>query len=84
MQRMPLSVGVMICVVAVSLAGCSPSKRAPVNADGLRAIVGTSLIGAQGVSYDDQLKIDETVAGLCGAEIWAPSECARHSYGSLP
>ncbi|WP_338009993.1 hypothetical protein [Nitratireductor pacificus] len=46
--------------------------------DGLRAVVGTSLIGARGVTPGDQRKIDETAAGLCGASIWSASECARH------
>ncbi|WP_428832904.1 hypothetical protein [Pseudaminobacter soli (ex Li et al. 2025)] len=47
-------------------------------ADGLRKVVGTSLIGAKGATPADQLKIDETAAGLCGAGVWSASECARH------
>nr|WP_246747076.1 hypothetical protein [Nitratireductor aquibiodomus] len=46
--------------------------------DGLRDVVGTSLIGARGATADDQRKIDETAAGLCGGGIWSPTECARH------
>lgn len=60
------------------LAGCSTSKPAPVTTDGLRAVVGTSLIGARGLTPADQGKIDETVAGLCGGGVWTRSECARH------
>ncbi|WP_412549867.1 hypothetical protein [Sinorhizobium meliloti] len=37
-----------------------------------------SLIGARGATAFDQDKIDETVAGLCGARAWTQSECARH------
>ncbi len=43
----------------------------------VRAVVGTSLIGAQGATPADQDKIDETTAGLCGARAWTQSECAR-------
>lgn len=60
------------------LAACSTSQTVPVTADGLRKVVGTSLIGARGATPGDQLKIDETAAGLCGAGIWTMTECARH------
>ncbi|WP_293721997.1 hypothetical protein [Stappia sp.] len=43
-----------------------------------RAIIGTSLVGARGLTAGDQDKIDDTVAGLCGARVWTRSECARH------
>jgi hypothetical protein len=33
------------------LAGCSTSKPVPVSTDGLRAVAGTSLIGAQGKTH---------------------------------
>lgn len=46
--------------------------------DGLRVVVGTSLIGARGLTPADQGKIDETVAGLCGGAVYMASECARH------
>jgi len=49
-----------------------------VNADGLRAVVGTSLVGARGATPQDQIKIDETAAGLCGAGVWSKTDCARH------
>lgn len=45
---------------------------------GARAIVGTSLIGAKGATPAAQEGIDDTVAGVCGAGVWTPSECARH------
>lgn len=47
-------------------------------ADGLRKVVGTSLIGTRGAAARDQLGIDETVAGLCGAHVFTAGECARH------
>ncbi|MGZ2440727.1 hypothetical protein [Sinorhizobium medicae] len=40
---------------------------------------GTSLIGARRLHPGSmQDKIDETVAGLCGACAWTESECASH------
>lgn len=72
----------LIALSALALAGCSTSqavnaKKTPL-ANSARAIVGTSLIGAKGATASDQNKIDETAAGLCGAGVWRPSECARH------
>jgi hypothetical protein len=49
-----------------------------VTGDSLRRVVGTSLIGAKGATVADQFKINETAAGLCGAGVWTPTECARH------
>lgn len=69
-------------LLAVLLAGCSTSR--PATADkadigkAVRAVAGTSLIGARGASAADQDKIDDTAAGLCGAKAWTGSECARH------
>jgi len=70
--------GVLSIAAALMLAGCSTSRPVPVTSDGLRAVVGTSLIGARGATPGDQGKIDETVAGLCGGGVWTRSECARH------
>lgn len=64
------------------LAGCTTSPPAPVTIDGLRRVVGTSLIGAKGATPADQLRINETAAGLCGAGVWTKSECARHGRES--
>ena len=75
---MRLKTGVLAIAAALSVAGCSTTKRAPVTSDGLRDVVGTSLIGARGATAVDQRSVDETVAGLCGASVWSPSECARH------
>nr|WP_181257399.1 hypothetical protein [Mesorhizobium soli] len=78
MRVMRLRNGAVICVAAMMLVACSTSQPVPVTADGLRKVVGTSLIGAKGATPADQLKIDETAAGLCGAGVWSASECARH------
>ncbi|WP_025030382.1 hypothetical protein [Nitratireductor aquibiodomus] len=75
---MQLKTGVFAIAAALSAAGCSTTKPAPATSDGLRRVVGTSLIGARGATAGDQRRIDETVAGLCGASVWSPSECARH------
>ncbi|WQP15377.1 hypothetical protein U8C43_23685 [Sinorhizobium meliloti] len=73
---------VLIAVCALSAAGCTSTQQVSASKDRLnqaaRAVVGTSLIGAQGATAADQDKIDETVAGLCGARAWTQSECARH------
>jgi len=67
---------------ALSAAGCTSTQQVSASKDRLnqaaRAVVGTSLIGARGATPADQDKIDETVAGLCGARAWTQSECARH------
>ncbi|WP_436123031.1 hypothetical protein [Aminobacter sp. LjRoot7] len=48
----------------------------------MRAVVGTSLVGAQGKTPTDQAGIDETAAGLCAGGVWTKSECARHGKES--
>lgn len=73
-----LRIGAGLIAVALTTAGCSPSRPVPVTVEGLRPVVGTSLIGAKGATRSDQSKIDETVAGLCGGGVWTNSECARH------
>lgn len=75
---MTRSFAVIFIAAATSVAGCSTSPTAPATADGLRRVVGTSLVGARGASAGDQRAIDETAAGLCAAAIWSRSECARH------
>lgn len=77
-----LKVGVPLIASALIVGACSPSTSAPVTVDGLRPVVGTSLIGARGLTPVDQSKIDETVAGLCGGKVWTKSECARHGSAS--
>nr|WP_246259337.1 hypothetical protein [Chelativorans oligotrophicus] len=82
MQATLLKTGAASIAAALMLAGCSTSKPVPVTVEGLRQVVGTSLIGAQGRTPEDQQKIDETAAGLCGASVWTPSECAKHGRES--
>lgn len=84
MLATPLKTGALSIAAALMLVGCSTSKPAPVTSDGLRAVVGTSLIGARGATSADQGKIDETVAGLCGGGVWTRSECARHGREARP
>lgn len=82
MQAMRLRNGALSFAAALLLAGCSTSKPVPVSTDGLRVVVGTSLIGAQGKTPADQASIDETAAGLCAGGVWTKSECARHGKES--
>lgn len=71
---------------AWSVAGCSQSAQVAASSDrlndGARAIVGTALIGARGSTAEDQDKIDDTVAGLCGARTWTQGECLRHEQAT--
>lgn len=68
--------------LCIERAGCTSTQQVSASKDRLnqaaRAVVGTALIGAQGATPADQDKIEETVAGLCGARAWTQSECARH------
>ena len=79
MQRIALA---LIAVCVLSGAGCTSTARVNASKEQLnltaRAIVGTSLIGARGSSPADQEKIDDTVAGLCGARVWTKQECSAH------
>ncbi|MDX0574931.1 hypothetical protein GOL45_27860 [Sinorhizobium medicae] len=67
---------------ALSAAGCTSTQQVSASKDRLnqaaRAVVGTSLVGARGATPADQDKIDETVAGLCGARVWTKEECSAH------
>jgi len=67
----------------MSVAGCTTSSAVNASADQqrltARAVVGTALVGAIGATPADQDKIDDTAAGLCGANVWTRSECLRHS-----
>ncbi|NOV17893.1 hypothetical protein E5S70_17730 [Ensifer adhaerens] len=79
MKRIALA---LIAACAVSAAGCTSSARVSASKERLnqaaRSIVGTSLIGVRGATAADQDKIDDTVAGLCGAKAWTQAECERH------
>ena len=71
-----------VVAFAWTLVGCTSTKPVSVAKGQLqstaRSIAGTSLIGARGATERDQDKIDDTVAGLCGARAWSPDECAAH------
>ncbi len=82
MRATRLRNGALIFAGATMLAACSTSQPAPVTVDGLRKVVGTSLIGTRGATRADQLKINETAAGLCGAGVWTKTECTRHGVES--
>lgn len=79
MKRIAL---VLIVACAVSAAGCTSTAQVSASKQRLnqaaRSIVGTSLIGAEGATAADQDKIDETIAGLCGARAWTTEECERN------
>ena len=75
---------IALCLInAVFLAGCSTSQAVSASADKqvstVRAVIGTSIVGAIGQTPRDQRKIDDTVAGACGAGALTKAECDRHS-----
>lgn len=70
--------GALVFAAATMLAACSTSQPLLVTAGSLRKVVGTSLVDARGATPADQLKIDETATGLCGAGVWTRTECAKH------
>lgn len=71
-----LTLLVATMTAALMVAGCGTSG--PLDATGLRRVVGTDLIGARGATASDQRKIDRTVVGLCAGSVWTESECASH------
>lgn len=59
------------------LGGCT--TLAPETVLTLREVVGTSLAGAKGATSEDQVKIDTTVARLCGGGVWNKKTCSSHN-----
>lgn len=82
MQRQTRLWPLLAGLSAAVLAGCGTPGTPSV--DGLRAIVGTELPGAQGLREVDQDRIDETVARLCapGVRAYTREECKRHDAAS--
>ena len=78
-QAIPLMMLGALMIAAATLAGCGTSG--PADVSGLRRVVGTDLVGAKGLTDADQRKIDRTVVGLCGGDIWTKDECAAHGAG---
>lgn len=66
----------LIVLFALGLSGCVGAEPGSVAA--MRRIVGTDLIGAKGATPEDQRKINRTVVGLCGPQIWTVKECNAH------
>lgn len=66
----------LILILAVALCGCS--QTVPGSTAAVRRIVGTDLIGVKGKTPEDQRRINRTVVGLCGPDIYTPQECQRH------
>ncbi|MFJ1307868.1 hypothetical protein [Agrobacterium sp. P15N1-A] len=75
-MRLGIGRTALVIVSTIALAGCGISG--PGDVSGLRRVVGTDLVGARGATQEDQRKIDRTVAGLCGGDVWSRDECARH------
>ena len=77
-----LKKSLMVFALVALLAGCGTTQNISAGQSdivrGARGIVGTALIGADGKTAQDQDKINETVARLCGTGVYTKSECARH------
>ena len=69
-----------IIFLASTLGACG--SLSPANVDGLQKSVGDDLPGAQGLTLADQIKIDLTVARLCGASIYTKDKCAEHTISA--
>lgn len=63
--------------LALMLGACGTSL--PQDVPGLRAVIGSSVPGAQGLTVRDQDRIDEHVARGCRAGLYTADECARHT-----
>jgi hypothetical protein len=69
-----------IGALALMLGACGISQ--PQNVPGLRAVVGSSLPGAQGATVSDQDRIDEHMARACPVGLYTGLECDRHTVAS--
>ena len=70
----------LILSSAMALAGCGISG--PVSVPGLTDVVGSDLAGAQGLTLEDQDKIDITMARLCAARAIPRQACDLHTPAS--
>lgn len=67
---------------AMILTACTGTSG-PVSVAGVRPVVGGELPGAQGLTAEDQDRIDDTMARGCSTEIWTRAECDRHTRASF-
>ena len=75
---MPIRFVVLVWSVLL-VAGCSTSPKAPATANAAREALTDDLPGTKGATRADQERIDNTVAGGCGAAIWPRAVCRRHN-----
>jgi len=71
----------LIMMPAAMLAGCGVSG--PASVSGLRQVVGTDILGARGLTDNDQRKIDRTVVRLCAGRVYSAKECALHDRSAV-
>lgn len=62
------------------MAACSTSQVASV--EGVDRVIGDELPGAQGLTIEDQDRIDDTVARACAAKLYDADLCNRHTTAS--
>ena len=70
-----------ITILATTLAACTTSGKAPVNFLELSELV-QDLPGTQGLTLDDQRRIDRTVARSCSAGVLGAKQCDRQTKAS--
>lgn len=80
MPRKPRSGRSWAAATVLLLGACGISQ--PENVPGLTAALGDALPGAQGLTIEDQERIDETVARGCAAGVWTRARCADHTPAS--
>jgi hypothetical protein len=80
--QLALMKALLLMMPAAMLAGCGVSG--PANVFGLKRVVGTDLLGARGLTDDDQRSIDRTVVRLCAGRVYSAKECALHDQPGGP
>ncbi len=65
----------------LAVSGCF-NLDGPASVSSLTDVVGTRLPGAQGLTIEDQNKIDDAMAGLCASGVYDRDKCAAHTVAS--
>ncbi len=76
-----LAMVVLTTTLAIGLAGCTTSGRAPVNSSNLAGLV-DPLPGTKGKTLEDQRNIDRSVAVGCSTKVLKPAQCDLQTRAS--
>ena len=66
-----------LALIAFGLLGCTGTSAPP-----SAAVIGDRLPGAQGLTLEDQERIDDTVARGCAAGLYVREKCDVHTVAS--